>query len=218
MTKSLKQLVIHIVYELLNNKDTNNKETDTVISTIELIELFSKFNFEFELIKESQNVFYSLSKFVDIIHKNNFSLLDDLNKLEKIYSYDSRDLQIFFEADEYFSSNGYAEFLIKKIIQDLSDNNQNLLQEKFKIERKILRNTDMREVILHYEDKILIKFAVIYGFRNIQYILKNIKAKKEKFEYSYIEIMACPGGCLNGGELKSDILTNFNRRSNETKR
>jgi iron only hydrogenase large subunit-like protein len=39
--------------------------------------------------------------------------------------------------------------------------------------------------------------AKCYGFRNIQKIVQTIK--KKKCLYSYVEIMACPGGCYSGG-------------------
>ena len=39
--------------------------------------------------------------------------------------------------------------------------------------------------------------AKCYGFRNIQKVVSSIKRKK--CEYSYIEMMACPGGCYGGG-------------------
>jgi len=212
--------VIHLVNNInIITIDSDFKETDTVISTIELIDLFSKFDFEFEKITEKQSIFYSIPKFLNSIQKYDIKSINDLNKLHEVYSTDLRDLQIFFEADEYFSSNGYGEFLIKQIIKELKENKNNSYNtDNFKIERKVLRNTDMREINLYYEDKIIIKFAIIYGFRNIQYILKNIKSKKDKFEYSYIEVMACPGGCLNGGKFNIHlyIYNNFKRWTNET--
>ena len=39
--------------------------------------------------------------------------------------------------------------------------------------------------------------AKCYGFRNIQKIVQLIK--KNKCPYTYVEIMACPGGCFGGG-------------------
>ena len=39
--------------------------------------------------------------------------------------------------------------------------------------------------------------AKCYGFRNIQKVVSLIKRKK--CEYTYIEMMACPGGCYSGG-------------------
>lgn len=37
----------------------------------------------------------------------------------------------------------------------------------------------------------------MYGLRNIQNLVRN--SKKGSYKYDYIEVMSCPGGCLNGG-------------------
>jgi iron only hydrogenase large subunit-like protein len=49
-------------------------------------------------------------------------------------------------------------------------------------------------------------FAKAYGFRNIQNVLRGIKGKTKKgCPYHFVEIMACPSGCLNGGgQIKGD--------------
>ena len=39
--------------------------------------------------------------------------------------------------------------------------------------------------------------ALAYGFRNIQNIVQKIK--RGKCPYHFVEIMACPSGCANGG-------------------
>ena len=39
--------------------------------------------------------------------------------------------------------------------------------------------------------------ALAYGFRNIQNIVQKIK--RGKCPYHFVEIMACPSGCNNGG-------------------
>lgn len=41
------------------------------------------------------------------------------------------------------------------------------------------------------------KFATAYGFRSMQSILRKIK--QGSCEYDFVELMACPGGCTNGG-------------------
>ena len=46
-------------------------------------------------------------------------------------------------------------------------------------------------------DKEIFTGARIYGFRNIQVI--QTAMKKGKCKYMYVEIMACPSGCVNGG-------------------
>ena len=55
----------------------------------------------------------------------------------------------------------------------------------------------MTECVLEVGGKVVLRFSAAYGFRNIQNVIRNIK--RGKCEYDYVEIMACPGGCLNGG-------------------
>lgn len=43
----------------------------------------------------------------------------------------------------------------------------------------------------------LLRFASAYGFRNIQTLVQKIKRKQ--CPYDYVEVMACPSGCVNGG-------------------
>ncbi|RYG55047.1 hypothetical protein EON66_06235, partial [archaeon] len=42
-----------------------------------------------------------------------------------------------------------------------------------------------------------LKFAIAYGFRNIQTIMTRMRTGK--CAYDYVEVMACPSGCVNGG-------------------
>jgi len=51
--------------------------------------------------------------------------------------------------------------------------------------------------------EVLMTFAQAYGFRSIQNLIS--KMKRGKCKYDYIEVMACPSGCLNGGgQIKSN--------------
>ncbi|CAH0406693.1 unnamed protein product [Chilo suppressalis] len=61
------------------------------------------------------------------------------------------------------------------------------------------RNPDFREVTLEKDGKEVLKFAIANGFRNIQNLVQ--KLKRGKSPYHYVEVMACPSGCLNGGAL-----------------
>lgn len=47
------------------------------------------------------------------------------------------------------------------------------------------------------DGKVVLRFAYAYGFRNIQSILA--KSRRGKCPYHFVEVMACPSGCLNGG-------------------
>ncbi|XP_040134019.1 cytosolic iron-sulfur assembly component 3 isoform X2 [Ictidomys tridecemlineatus] len=63
-------------------------------------------------------------------------------------------------------------------------------------------NRDFQEVTLEREGQVLLHFATAYGFRNIQNLVQKIK--RGRCPYHYVEVMACPSGCLNGGgQLKA---------------
>mmetsp|Transcript_23520 Transcript_23520/g.48187 ORF Transcript_23520/g.48187 Transcript_23520/m.48187 type:complete len:810 (-) Transcript_23520:37-2466(-) len=79
--------------------------------------------------------------------------------------------------------------------------------------------TDMREVSLYKlsdgsyscdagnENSIpVLTFATAYGFKNVQLVLQNLSKNNvgmsespERRRFDYVEIMACPSGCPNGG-------------------
>eukprot|EP00775_Hariotina_reticulata_P006631 gene6631-6859_t len=57
---------------------------------------------------------------------------------------------------------------------------------------------DLQELqLLGPDGQPLLRFAIAYGFRNIQTLVRKIKSGQ--CEYHYVEVMACPSGCLNGG-------------------
>lgn len=60
------------------------------------------------------------------------------------------------------------------------------------------KNADVKEYFLQDDQgRILLRFASAYGFRNIQNIVRKVKTGKSN--YHFVEVMACPGGCINGG-------------------
>ncbi|KAJ9607497.1 Cytosolic Fe-S cluster assembly factor nar1 [Cladophialophora chaetospira] len=80
------------------------------------------------------------------------------------------------------------------------------------------RNADVVEyALISSSGKPIMKCARYYGFRNIQNLVRKLKpAKQSKLpgaarrmtpsggagsasDYAYVEVMACPGGCTNGG-------------------
>ncbi|KAJ1649845.1 Cytosolic Fe-S cluster assembly factor nar1 [Dispira simplex] len=66
------------------------------------------------------------------------------------------------------------------------------------IQTKTVRNADFREVTLVLPDgSVGLRFAAVYGFRNIQTLVRKIKLGR--CPYQFVEIMACPSGCINGG-------------------
>lgn len=90
------------------------------------------------------------------------------------------------------SSGGYAETIFRHAARVLFGKDI-----EGPLELKMIRNSDFREVCLEVDGKIVLKFAQCYGFRNLQNVVRKIKTGK--CDYHFLEIMACPSGCLNGG-------------------
>ncbi|XP_017755607.1 PREDICTED: probable cytosolic Fe-S cluster assembly factor CPIJ010948 isoform X2 [Eufriesea mexicana] len=88
-------------------------------------------------------------------------------------------------------SGGYAEFILRYAAKHLFDEADVII--KF----KNLRNPDFQEAVFQKDGRPLLTFAITNGFRNIQNLVQ--KLKREKCPYDYVEVMACPCGCLNGG-------------------
>ncbi|KAJ3195019.1 hypothetical protein HK101_001347, partial [Irineochytrium annulatum] len=87
------------------------------------------------------------------------------------------------------------------------------------------RNPDYYDVILIVDGKEVLKFAAAYGFRNIQNLVRKVKRPNAAGggpirgrgarlagasaapDHDFVEIMACPSGCINGGgQLKPENL------------
>jgi len=50
------------------------------------------------------------------------------------------------------------------------------------------------------DDETVLRFATAYGFKNIQMMMQRVSTGDMKMNgYHYLEFMACPSGCLNGG-------------------
>lgn len=94
------------------------------------------------------------------------------------------------------------------------------------------RNVDVVEYnVLSAEGRVIFKAARYYGFRNIQNLVRKLKPARpsrvpggkpiggsRKVEYQYIEVMACPGGCTNGGgQIKLDDQVVLERKGIESK-
>lgn len=103
-------------------------------------------------------------------------------------------------------SGGFLEYIFKEAANDLF----HIDIFKTQLDFKTKQNDDMREVILEDQltKKILMRFTAAYGFRNIQNVIRRSIKASETADGSnpsfgpfcdFVEIMACPGGCLNGG-------------------
>ncbi|KAB1221710.1 Cytosolic Fe-S cluster assembly factor NARFL [Morella rubra] len=90
------------------------------------------------------------------------------------------------------SSGGYAETIFRYAAKTLFGR-----EIGGPLDFRTIRNSDFQEVTLEVNGKTVLKFALCYGFRNLQNVVRRIKSGK--CDYHFLEIMACPAGCLNGG-------------------
>ncbi|KAJ4704074.1 Cytosolic Fe-S cluster assembly factor NARFL [Melia azedarach] len=90
------------------------------------------------------------------------------------------------------SSGGYAETVFTYAAKELFGR---VIEGQLNF--KTIRNSDFRELALEVEGKSVLKFALCYGFQNLQNIVRKVKMRK--CDYHFVEVMACPSGCLNGG-------------------
>ena len=98
------------------------------------------------------------------------------------------------------SSGSFAEFIFKHAAQTLFNEEIGTVELK-----TLVRPKGVKEVKLIRNGETLLSFATAYGFSNIANVVKQVKQGNSK--YQYIEVMACPSGCLNGGgQLKVDSL------------
>ncbi|OWM85637.1 protein NAR1 [Punica granatum] len=96
------------------------------------------------------------------------------------------------------SSGGYAETVFRYAAKALFGRDV-----EGPLDFKVIRNSDFQEVTLEVKGETKLKFALCYGFRNLQNVVRKIKSKK--CDYDFVEVMACPSGCLNGGgQIKPD--------------
>lgn len=107
-------------------------------------------------------------------------------------------------------SGGYAEFILRKAAKELLGIT---LPDHPIITQKLSKSGDLKTATVSNEDgSKQLKFATAYGFRCLQSILR--KVRRGECTYNYIELMACPGGCNNGGgQLPPKSISTEDQRS-----
>ncbi|KAL0984061.1 hypothetical protein UPYG_G00136570 [Umbra pygmaea] len=87
-------------------------------------------------------------------------------------------------------SEGYLEHIFKYAANELFG------LDATEITYKTLRNRDFQEVCLERDGEVLLQFAAVYGFRNIQTLVHRMR--NGRVPYHLVEVLSCPGGCLSG--------------------
>lgn len=131
------------------------------------------------------------------MHKLN---LMDCEAISMDWPWDTPEPSTHMWAHESSGSGGFSDHIFKYAAKELFG------MDVTHFEYKNLRNPDFREIVLEKDGQLLLRFAVANGFRNIQNLVQ--KLKRGKSSYHYVEVMACPSGCLNGGaQIRPDSGT-----------
>lgn len=169
------------------------KDVDCVLATTEIIDLITSLNVDFVSLELAQ-----------------------LSPQEIMLSGISEDGSAVLGSNVNASSGGPLEHIFRFAAKELFN-----VDVDGPLEYVVGRNPDFREVTLVVDGEEVLKFAIAYGFRNIQSIMTKIR--RNKCPYHYVEIMACPSGCLNGGGqikpkstlLATELLGNVTNRFQE---
>ncbi|CAH2292124.1 nuclear prelamin A recognition factor [Pelobates cultripes] len=124
---------------------------------------------------------------MQIMEQRNFSIKEvEASPLENVFAGNTCE----FVRHEGIGSDGYLAHIFRHAAKELFD------MDVKEITYKTLKNKDFQEVCLEKDGETVLRFAAAYGFRNIQNMV--LKLRKGKFHYHFVEVLACPGGCLNG--------------------
>ena len=91
----------------------------------------------------------------------------------------------------YGASGGVTESALRTAIRKLTGNKEAKI-----VFEKVRGMEEIKEAVVKIGD-VSLKIAVVNGLGNAKNILE--KLKKNPKIYDYVEIMACPGGCIGGG-------------------
>lgn len=191
--------------QVMNGTTQTVPDVDLVITTAELL----------QLMKESAQIskFSTLSKFFSSL---NVKLVQShTTTSQRHLSFNCDDGFLFAPTFSHSASQSgsYADYVFRTVSEEMFDYNLGHFPLPWKA--KSPRNTDLKELVLYRAgsagaytysltnksgSEAVLRFAQAYGFRNIQGILQRMKKSgKMGCSYDYVEIMACPSGCMNGG-------------------
>mmetsp|Transcript_4896 Transcript_4896/g.10392 ORF Transcript_4896/g.10392 Transcript_4896/m.10392 type:complete len:492 (+) Transcript_4896:137-1612(+) len=152
-----------------------SREVDCVLSTAEIVDLISA--------KSA----LSLSDFEEV--EIDTTLADAFNGVVK------EDERRVFASFSSVPSGGFADFVYMYTAKVVFGEEVDRKDMAYAYPRR--KNNDMKELVLKVGEDVKLRVALAYGFRNIQTIVSKLKNKR--CDYDYVEVMACPSACSNGG-------------------
>ncbi|CAO3608656.1 unnamed protein product [Cunninghamella echinulata] len=163
----------------------DTREVDCVLTTGEVDKMFMEQNIDFLQLGESP---------IDDI----FNKVDIDPATQKEIGYGAAGSSSGGALEYILASAAKELFQLHDVPSDPLLAQQGQEQQHGRVIIKMGKNADVKEYFLQDDQgRILLRFASAYGFRNIQNIVRKVKTGKSN--YHFVEVMACPGGCINGG-------------------
>jgi len=183
-------------------ENENIKEVDTVLSALEVVDvvnraieekniLFEKFE---DLYKDHANM-QSLPVIQESVFLENFLIAETSKVQDHDVPGQNKEFKLKTNAFGKNNSHSYLEAMVRAVARDVYNASENDVQLNYKQGK----NQDIEECTVVINGNEVFTAARIYGLRNIQTLTRNMK--KGMCKYKYVEVMACPSGCLNGGGL-----------------
>ncbi|GHT40476.1 hypothetical protein AGMMS49921_01920 [Endomicrobiia bacterium] len=120
------------------------------------------------------------------------------------------DMSLGFKTDGgviFGNSGGETEAVLRNVVDTKLDGENEA--EQFSLVRG---EAGVREVKINIGSREL-KIPIVYGLKNMRKILRDIDADKTR--YDFVEVMACPGGCVGGAG--QPVYTDLAVRKRRTK-
>lgn len=139
------------------------------------------------------NCVITTAELIDLIRESKYDIISAKETL--LTTVGSTPLDVGFGSAVASPSDGYADAVMRAAANDILNLPPDQALPKFE---KVSKSGDVRVATLsNIDGSIQMRFATAYGFRSLQSVLRKVRAGS--CPYDYVELMACPGGCTNGG-------------------
>jgi len=181
---------------------SNSREVDLVLTSAEILDLIARKNINFMQMQDEpiENLFGEVMSSGDMLDRL-FGVHGSSGNFAK---------EVFIFAAHHIFGKDVKVLEASEDVEMEIHESSSTSSSPISCVWKQVRNSDFHELVLldPQDSKTpLLKFARCYGFRNIQNIIRQLKSSKG-CAYHYVEVMACPSGCINGGgQIRADEST-----------
>ena len=132
--------------------------------------------------------------------EENVEMKEEKGLLEEFLDASANPNSLYVHSLHNLSSNGYSEYIFRRLSREVFKID---IPHEQPLNYKQGKNKHYQEITFNGVKNV--KFVRAYGFQHIQNVIR--KLKTGRCDYDYVELMACPSGCLNGGgQIKPEMM------------